>query len=231
MEKINCLICGEELKYLNDSKEMECSICGKKIESKTVCKKGHFVCDDCHNTGVYLIKEICLYSKSKNPINLFNEISQKDFIHMHGPEHHILVGSCLLTAYKNAGGNVDLKKGLEEIEKRGKQIPGGSCGYWGACGAGISSGVFYSVITGSNPLKKKEFGDCNTLTSKILNNIGKIGGPRCCKRHSYLSMLNAIDFVEKQMGVYMEKDKIKCEYSKLNKECIKEKCPFYNKFN
>ena len=28
---------------------------------------------------------------------------------MHGPEHHAMVGSALLTAFKNAGGDVDLE--------------------------------------------------------------------------------------------------------------------------
>lgn len=27
--------------------------------------------------------------------------------HMHGPEHHVMVGAALLTAYKNAGGAID----------------------------------------------------------------------------------------------------------------------------
>lgn len=212
---------------MSEAKKMNCSICGKDIQSNTMCKNGHFVCDECHNDGAHLIKEICMHTKSKNPIEIFNTIAKKDFIHLHGPEHHILVGSCLLTAYKNAGGKIDLQKGLLEIEKRGRQIPGGSCGYWGACGAAISAGIFYSVITESNPLKVKEFGDCNMLSSKNLNVIGKIGGPRCCKRHSYLSMLNAIKFVGEKLGIYMERQNFKCEFSKINKECIKEECPFY----
>lgn len=42
------------------------------------------------------------------------------FCHMHGPEHHVMVGSALLTAYKNAGGDIDLEKDLIEIQKEGK---------------------------------------------------------------------------------------------------------------
>lgn len=37
------------------------------------------------------------------------------FCHMHGPEHHVMVGSALLTAYKNAGGEIELKKALHEM--------------------------------------------------------------------------------------------------------------------
>ena len=59
--------------------------------------------------------------------------------HMHGPEHHVMVGSALLTAYKNAGGEIDLQKALHEMYCRGKAVPGGACGFWGACGAGVST--------------------------------------------------------------------------------------------
>ena len=64
------------------------------------------------------------------------------FCHMHGPEHHVMVGAALLTAYKNAGGNIELKDALIEMMHRGKAVPGGACGFWGACGAGISAGMF-----------------------------------------------------------------------------------------
>ena len=67
------------------------------------------------------------------------------FCHMHGPEHHIMVGAALLTAYKNAGGNIDLNKALLEMYSRGKDVPGGVCGFWGACGAAISTGMYMSI--------------------------------------------------------------------------------------
>ena len=63
-----------------------------------------------------------------------------------------MVGAALLTAYQNAGGKVDLEKSLLEVQRRGKGVPGGACGFWGACGAGISSGIFISIITASTPL-------------------------------------------------------------------------------
>ena len=75
--------------------------------------------------------------------------------HMHGPEHHTMVGSALLAAYQNAGGNIDLKTALYEMQKRGKQVPGGACGFWGACGAGISAGMYISIALKSTPLAKE----------------------------------------------------------------------------
>lgn len=181
-----CLICKEPLVYLNEAINMKCYICGREELSTAKCKSGHFVCDKCHGSGVPLIKEICINSNSKNPIEITEEIMSKSFIHMHGPEHHVLVGSALLTAYKNSGGNIDLRKSLEEMEKRGSQVPGGTCGFWGACGASISLGIFISIITGATPLTNNPWKLSNLATSKALTKVSEIGGPRCCKRNSFI---------------------------------------------
>lgn len=52
----------------------------------------------------------------------------------------IICGASLITAYHNAGGEVDMEWALSEMVRRGKQVPGGACGNWGACGAGLSIG-------------------------------------------------------------------------------------------
>ena len=41
-----------------------------------------------------------------NPIRMFKKIAKKDYISIHGPEHHILDGACLLMAFYNAGGKL-----------------------------------------------------------------------------------------------------------------------------
>jgi len=59
----------------------------------------------------------CLQEKSKNPIEIFYNIAQKDFVRIHGPEHHVLDGAALLTAYYNAGGQIDLQTSLDGVMK------------------------------------------------------------------------------------------------------------------
>ena len=135
-----CLICGAPLKYLEHPIIMECSICHKSFESNVQCKNGHYVCDECHTSGIDNIIGICMSEKSKNPIEVIEKLMSLNTCHMHGPEHHIMVGSSLITAYKNAGGEVEIEQALREMVRRGKQVPGGACGNWGACGAGISTG-------------------------------------------------------------------------------------------
>ena len=181
---------------------MKCSICGKEEESEASCEDGHFVCDECHSKrGIQVIEEGCRKTESRNPIAIMQELMENPFIYMHGPEHHVMVGMALLTAYKNSGGNIDLEKSLIEMNSRGRSVPGGACGFWGACGAGISTGMFVSIITGSTPLGKENFGLSHKMTAKALEAIGEVGGPRCCKRDSYLSILRAVDFVKKNMVI------------------------------
>lgn len=142
--KEECLICKAPLEYLNEDVLMECAICHKKELSKTRCVNGHYVCNECHTKGIDSIFGVCLTETSKNPVEILNKMMNLPFCHMHGPEHHIVVGAALLTAYKNAGGDIDLSKALTEMKNRGQSVPGGACGFWGACGAGISSGMFVS---------------------------------------------------------------------------------------
>ena len=226
--KYECLIYGAPLKYLENDELMECAICHKKENSKTACENGHYICNECHTQGIDSIIGVCLAESSKNPIDIIQKLMALPFCHMHGPEHHVMVGSALLTAYKNAGGEINLASALGEMQKRGKQVPGGACGFWGACGAGVSAGMFVSIVTGSTPLANEAWGLSNKMTSMALGAIGEVGGPRCCKRDSYIAVIKGVEFSRKYLGVEMESDAVKCIHSEQNNQCIKSRCPFFS---
>lgn len=226
MSKEECLICSAPLEYLEKDELMECAVCHKKENSKTRCVEGHYVCNECHTRGMDRVIGLCLEETSRNPVRIMEKLMSQPFCHMHGPEHHVMVGAALLTAYKNAGGEIDLSAALIEMMNRGKSVPGGACGFWGACGAGISSGMFVSILSKSTPLSGEPFALSHQMTSAALGKIGEIGGPRCCKRDSFLSILAAVDFVEEHFGVKMEKSQIICRYSRENNQCIGKRCPF-----
>lgn len=226
MKNEECLICKAPLEYLETGELMECAICHKKEISKTRCINGHYVCNECHTEGMDAIIGVCLEESSKDSVEIIEKMMSMDFCHMHGPEHHVMVGASLLTAYRNAGGDIDLDSALAEMMSRGKSVPGGSCGFWGACGAGISSGMFVSIISGSTPLENEPFALSHKMTSRSLQAIGDIGGPRCCKRDSYLSILEAIDFVRENFGIEMDRRKVICTRSAENNQCIGKRCPF-----
>ena len=224
--KEECLICQAPLEYLEQDISMECAICHKRENSKTRCVNGHYICNECHTQGMDSIIGLCLAETSKNPIEIIDRIMDQPFCHMHGPEHHVFVGSALLTAFKNAGGNIDLHPALLEMMSRGRSVPGGACGFWGACGAGISAGMFLSIISRSTPLSAAPLGDANQMTAAALGQIGAIGGPRCCNRNSYLSILTEIDFVKDRFQIQMEKPVVVCRHPSQNNQCIGKRCPF-----
>lgn len=224
--KEECLICKAPLEYLEADVLMECAICHKQEPSKTRCVNGHYVCNECHTQGLDRIIELCMNETSKDPIAIVEKMMALPSCHMHGPEHHVMVGAALLTAYHNAGGELKLSEALMEMMNRGKKVPGGSCGFWGACGAGISSGMFVSILSQSTPLTNEPFALSHKMTAASLGKIGEIGGPRCCKRDSFLSILTAVDFVKEHFGIEMEKPEVVCRYAALNNQCIGKRCPF-----
>ena len=156
------------------------------------------------------------------------DMMNNPYIHMHGPEHHIMVGAALITAYKNCGGKIELDQALEEMKKRGSRYPGGSCGFWGCCGAAVSVGMCVSIITETTPLSGKTWGLANMATARALDAIGRLGGPRCCKRDSFTAGIAAAGVFRESLGVELDMPQgIKCTFSAENKQCIKKACPYY----
>lgn len=175
-----------------------------------------------------LIKNECLNASTTNPIALALDIMRKEYINIHGPEHHVLDGSCFMTAMHNAGVEFDLEKALDEMIIRGQKMPGATCGQWGMCGSSASVGAALAIIHETGPLSNSEYYKDNLhLVSQALSKIGDVGGPRCCKRNAFLSILTAIDFVNEKYSIKLEKQEIKCEFSIKNKQCIGMQCPFF----
>ena len=175
------------------------------------------------------VAALCLADTSRNPIEILEKLMSQPDCPMHGPTHHVLVGTALLTAYNNSlpdSSKLDLKEALAEMRERGEQVPGGACGYMGACGASISTGIFMSIVTRNTPFSTDTWRLCNLCTARALEQVALNGGPRCCKRDSYLSVLTAIDFVKEHLGVEMEKPEVHCTRSQINEQCIGKKCPF-----
>lgn len=65
------------------------------------------------------------------------------------------------------------------------------------------------------------------FTSDAIGEIGKINGPRCCKRDAMIAFKNGIEYVNSHYGVILEYEQMKCEFSAVNMQCIKDRCPFY----
>lgn len=226
-----CLVCGEPLVYFEEARELECALCHQKFMAYASCAAGHYVCDECHaRKGIEAIMAGCRESGSRDPIAILQTLMNDPFIYMHGPEHHVLVGAALLTAYANSGGQVELAAALEEMKARGSSYPGGACGLWGCCGAAVSAGIFMSIVTKATPLTVTPWRLSNQMTAEALAAIAPLGGPRCCKRNSFTAVKEAVRFTKEHLGVAMElPDQIQCDFSAENQQCIKARCPYHRK--
>lgn len=178
---------------------------------------------------IKLICDAVINEKGVDPVKIFNHIAKCDFVRMHGPEHHVLDGACVLAAFYNALGGIDLKKGIEHIAKEGVKMPGAMCGYWGVCGAVTSVGAALGFIDSTGPLTTDgSWGKHMEYTAKALFNLAETKGPRCCKRDGYIALKCAVEFLNENYNVNLECSDIKCGFYPKNEQCIKERCLFYN---
>jgi predicted RNA-binding Zn-ribbon protein involved in translation (DUF1610 family) len=226
----DCMVCGSDLNYDSVASKKNCYICGDIFDSNIYCVNSHYVCDQCHiDSPIGVIKKFCMNTKITDPVELALTLMRNKKVKMHGPEHHFLVAAVLITSYYNFKNDMEGKlKKIETAEKRASKVPGGFCGFFGTCGAAVGSGIFISAITGSTPVAIKEWHLCNLMTSKSLNTIANKGGPRCCKRNTLLAIYEAVNFLREHFDTKLEViEDIKCEFNHLNKECIKQKCPYY----
>ena len=223
-----CLVCGEDLVYFEMHREMECIYCHRNFMTNVACKNGHYICDECHaGSAVRSIVETCNRMTGKDPVEIAMTLMNDEHVHLHGPENHVIVGAALLTAYRNAGGDMDFDKAMREMVLRGSKVPGGACGFWGCCGAAVSGGIFYSIVSGASPMTVESWGNANVMTAKCLSVIGSIGGPRCCKRNAFIAIQQAVPFVAEHLGVQLLlPNHIICTFYKNNKQCIGSRCPF-----
>ncbi len=164
-----------------------------------------------------------------NPIEAVEYFMNKNYINIHGPEHHYLDGAAFLVAYRNAGGEIDLQDALVELRERTMKMPGAMCGQWGVCGSTAAIGACLAIIHGTSPLSDNEYYKDNMeYTSETIALMSRIGGPRCCKRNAFISLINGAKFVEKKYGIKMEiPTQHKCSYSFHNHQCIGMRCPFH----
>lgn len=228
----DCMVCGSELIYFKDYKTVVCEECHRNFKSNVTCKSGHYICDFCHSIDANsVIESYCKNTEKTNPMEMANELMKMPAINMHGPEHHFLVPAVLITSYYNIKNEKDIKnKKIEIAKKRSKDIKGGFCGFYGNCGAAVGTGMYISIITEATPLTKKNWGLANIMTGTSLISIGKIGGPRCCKRNLFVAIKEAVKFTEEHFHIQMydyDNDTPTCSFKSKNKQCIKLHCPYF----
>lgn len=186
------------------------------------------------NDDVYeRIKSNCLAFYDAGTRNIFDmqqELMDMPEIPMHYPYHHFIVPAVLLTAACVCDGRSreDLAGYLDTACTRAENVLGGFCGFYGACGAGVGVGIFYSVFTGATPVSRDSWAAANRATAMALMDISEIPGPRCCKRCSFLALYSAARSASFDLGIKLDvTEDIKCRYSHRNLDCKGEDCPYF----
>jgi hypothetical protein len=230
-QKSGCAFCGKELHYIDQPEELHCVFCNGIFSTQAKCVDDHFVCDACHSLSANeLIERFTIASFSKEPLHMAITLMKSPSVKMHGPEHHFLVPAVLLSAFYNVKAEPGEKEAkIKKARQRAEKILGGFCGFYGDCGAAVGTGIFMSVMTDATPLSQREWRLSNLMTADSLHTIAHAGGPRCCKRNSFLAILEALRFVKDQFQVELgaSPDVVQCEFHNLNKECKKAECRFH----
>jgi MoaA/NifB/PqqE/SkfB family radical SAM enzyme/SAM-dependent methyltransferase len=223
-----CMVCGTDLHYFTEVREMACSYCGGLFPANGCCEQDHFVCDSCHReNGIEVIKAICSGTEERDLITLLELIRSHPAIPMHGPEHHAMIPGIILACYRNSGGDIKEETILTGIS-RGADIPGGVCGFWGACGAAIGAGIAISTILAATPLTPAPRQTAQAFSAKILSVIAKHRGGRCCQRETWLALSETARLSAEMLSVPMvATGSLRCSQYVTNKECIRKQCPLW----
>jgi hypothetical protein len=115
---------------------------------------------------------------------------------------------------------------IKEAIRRASKIPGGWCGFYGSCGAGMGSGVAISIFTGATPSTDFPRTLANQITSRSLNKIAD-NLEHCCKRSVRLSINETLKFLKEKFNIDLKYNYKKCDFSNINDKCVKEKCPIF----
>ena len=223
-----CPVCNEPL--IEHSGFAECIFCHTVEEAEYVCKNKHYVCEDCRLANQHeIIMRFCSRSKSTDPVEMANLIMKHPSFNPYGAEHHELVAPVVLTALRNLNLAHISESQLNGAMKRGAKIPYGSCGSMGTCGACVSAGVAVAMYGKSNYLKDTERNATLKTVSNALSKLIGLGGPRCCKYSTYVSIETAWQVLVSDYNLPLKPLKLICEFQDKLKDCKKGKCPLYQK--
>jgi MoaA/NifB/PqqE/SkfB family radical SAM enzyme/SAM-dependent methyltransferase len=223
-----CMRCGSSLVYLERDRPERCVFCGEVQPANAVCERGHFVCDRCHSRdAVSVVQHLCLTSTETDMIDLLNRIRRHPAVPMHGPEHHFALPGVIVAAYRNSGGAAGQTEILSAIE-RGRGVPGGSCGFWGACGAALGVGIAFALLLQSNPVKADERQIVQHVTAQLLQTSSEVKAARCCQRETWMALQKAAELSELLLPLPLRAaGRTRCGQRGLNRECAGPDCPFY----
>jgi MoaA/NifB/PqqE/SkfB family radical SAM enzyme/SAM-dependent methyltransferase len=224
-----CLVCGAPLVYLEDENPAQCHYCRATLPANAVCEGGHFVCDACHTTeALAVIEHVCRTTRETDLIALLDEIRRHPAIPRHGPEHHLVVPAIILAAYRNQGGKVTPEM-FRTALARGQDVSGGSCAFWGVCGAATGVGIAFSVLLKANPVKPTERRQVLEAVQAVLGELSAWEAARCCQRDCWLALRTAAELSRTLLPIPLTTAApLVCRQSGERPDCLQSECPLWD---
>jgi len=222
-----CMVCGKPIAYHEQDTPRTCRFCAGTINANTSCRDGHFVCDTCHGSEVLdVVRHICITTDQTDMVTLVETIRAHPGFPVHGPEHHFMIPGAILAAYRNAGGTIADEAIINGID-RGRAIPGGTCAFWGCCGAVAGAGIALSIILGANPLVADKRRLVQEAVSKIAAAVGATEAARCCRRETLTVLTQVAGISRILLSIALSAGNPgDCPQVHKNRECITDACPF-----
>lgn len=180
------------------------------------------------DTTTTLATLIAREAKGTKPAEMLEEIlSRGEGTPVHGVWHHALVGEIILRCLQNAGYEIS-EELIDEVVDRGRQLPGGSCGFIGTCGALSSTASAYAILLGSTPVATQQREKLLEFAAKLVARLAEIGGSRCCKKSSYAALEVARgEFAELGFELPKEEFEGRCPFFAANDTCDGDACVYF----
>lgn len=225
-----CPVCGGNVKQNRTHRSGKCKICGKEHKTYYYCENGCDFCDTCYGSYAFFKLGSIVKTKSKNPIDILNEMMSDTNFGLRGCVHCAAAPLSIVLAYKNAAEitrRADLLMDLFKFEIA--RTPISMCKINGHCGIPISSGNSLSALL---PILDERYENSTVGKRLKVECIKAVEGIRyentCCKKVAYLEITVITDFVNRYMWVHLPlPDVIKCKFSENNPYCEKENCEYY----
>ena len=185
-------------------------------------------CADPIASAVDELVDACRMSRGCAAAAMMEEgLTAREDLPVHGVWHHMLTGESLILALKNAGHPIT-EELVEEIVDRGKQIPRGSCGFMGTCGAITSAISTCALLTGATPAATGARARTLAFAAKLTARLAELSGSRCCKKSTYIALQLARDeFAALGFEFPAETYEGRCRFSARNETCDGLECLFY----
>jgi MoaA/NifB/PqqE/SkfB family radical SAM enzyme/SAM-dependent methyltransferase len=225
---VDCMVCGSRLEYGTAPAQASCEYCGRTERTAMRCERGHFVCDACHaSDALEAIERICTATTETDMLALLRDVRRHPAIATHGPEHHALVPAIIVTAYRNRGGKLP-HDALRLALDRGRQVPGGFCGYAGGCGAALGVGIGLSAILEATPLTPAPRQAVTRAVGTALGAIAEHEAARCCLRDCFIALREAARLSRGLLPIPLRAEaELVCEQIRHNRECLGRTCPLW----